>query len=80
LVGDASAALFVLLATTMLSIYKPWGMTAYGIRKQSAAAAEWRPVISQRPRRSGRLVVGGIVAFVLLIVLLHLFGLGLHGH
>lgn len=26
LVGDASAALFVLFATTMLSVYKPWGL------------------------------------------------------
>src|SRR4030095_1684301 len=27
LIGDASAALFVLLMTTTLSVYKPWGMT-----------------------------------------------------
>src|SRR5258707_8900977 len=34
LVGDACAALFVLLVTTALSVYKPWGMTPYGVRKQ----------------------------------------------
>src|SRR5882757_3591223 len=33
LVGDACAALFVLLVTTALSVYKPWGMTSYGLRK-----------------------------------------------
>jgi hypothetical protein len=32
LIGDASAALFVLMLTTTLSVYKPWGMTPYGIR------------------------------------------------
>jgi hypothetical protein len=36
LVGDAAAALFVLCVTTTLSVYKPWGMTPYGIRMQSA--------------------------------------------
>ena len=35
LVGDACAALFVLLVTTTLSVYKPWGMTSYGLRKQN---------------------------------------------
>src|SRR5262249_39099689 len=34
LIGDASAALFVLFVTTTLSVYKPWGMTPYGIRAQ----------------------------------------------
>ena len=29
LVGDACAALFVLLMTTALSVSKPWGMTPY---------------------------------------------------
>lgn len=32
LVGDASAALVVLAVVTVLSIYKPWGLTPYGIR------------------------------------------------
>ncbi|MGH9971363.1 MAG: hypothetical protein ACREBG_26705, partial [Pyrinomonadaceae bacterium] len=34
LVGDAVAALVLLLVATTLSVYKPWGMTAYGRRKQ----------------------------------------------
>ena len=78
LIGDASAALFVLLATTTLSIYKPWGMTAYGIRRQAQSAEDWRPPNYRQPRLSGRLVVGGIVGFVCLIVLLHLFGVRPH--
>lgn len=34
LVGDAVAAIALLLAATVLSVYKPWGLTAYGRRKQ----------------------------------------------
>ena len=34
LVADAVAALLVLLAATILSVYKPWGLTGYGQRKQ----------------------------------------------
>jgi hypothetical protein len=34
LVGDASLAILVLLAVTTLSVFKPWGLTRYGRRKQ----------------------------------------------
>ena len=34
LVGDASFGLMALLAITTLSVYKPWGRTPYGERKQ----------------------------------------------
>ncbi len=33
LVADAGAALMALLVATTLSVYKPWGMTAYGRRR-----------------------------------------------
>jgi hypothetical protein len=79
LVGDAAAALFVLCATTTLSVYKPWGMTPYGSRMQSETTTSWRPA-DRRPRLAGRYVIMGIVGFVLLILALHLFGVGLHGH
>ena len=80
LVGDAAAALFVLLVTTTLSVYKPWGMTPYGIRRESEAAAGRRPGLNRRSRPAGRYVLIGIIGFVLLILILHLFGGGLHGH
>ena len=35
LVADAGAALLVLLAATILSVYKPWGLTGYGRRRQN---------------------------------------------
>lgn len=80
LVGDASAALFVLLITTTLSIYKPWGLTAYGVRVQAAAVGGGRSIIARRPRAAGQYVLFTIIAFVALIVLLHLAGFGMHGH
>jgi hypothetical protein len=80
LIGDASAALFVLMATTALSVYKPWGMTPYGIRKQEEVAAGWRPRSDRRARPPGRYVLIGVIGFVLLILLVHLLGGGLHGH
>ena len=80
LVGDAAAALFVLLVTTTLSVYKPWGMTPYGIRRESEATAGRRLAFNRRSRPAGRYVLIGIIGFVLLIVVLHLFGIGLHGH
>jgi hypothetical protein len=40
LVANASAALFVLVATTVLSIYKPRGMTPYGQRALRREGAE----------------------------------------
>lgn len=40
LVGDAAAALVVLLATTALSVYKPRGMTRRGRRAQRARRGE----------------------------------------
>ena len=80
LVGDAAAALFVLLVTTTLSVYKPWGMTPYGIRRESEATAGRRPASNRRSRPAGRYVVIAIIGFVLLILVLHLLGGGLHGH
>lgn len=79
LVGDACAALFVLLVTTMLSVYKPWGMTSYGLRKQDEVTAAWRPNATRQPARWGRYVLFGVIGLVLLVLLSHLAGGGLHG-
>ena len=32
--GDVSGAVLILLVVTTLSVYKPWGLTRYGRRKQ----------------------------------------------
>jgi hypothetical protein len=79
LVGDACAALFVLVMTTALSVYKPWGMTPYGLRKQRELTAAWRPAVARQVTPWGRYVILGIIGFVLLVLLLHLAG-GMTGH
>ena len=72
LVVDAALAILVLVVATVLSIYKPWGMTRYGQRRRDASTrAEPLP-------RSARLgVVVGCV-LVLAFVILHLLGHGFH--
>ena len=80
LVGDACAALFVLLVTTTLSVYKPWGMTSYGLRRQNGVTTAWRPTSSRQVSPWGRYVLFGIVSVIVLVLLLHLAGIGLHAH
>ena len=84
LVANAGAALLVLLVATTLSVYKPRGMTAYGRRKQyedldDGGVASKRGATASRPRWA---YVSAIIAvvLVLLFVVLHLTGGGLHGH
>ena len=75
LIGDAAAALFVLFATTMLSVIKPWGMTPYGVRVQSRAAGM---TSLSAGRNTSRYFVAGVITFVLLMILLHFTGHGPH--
>jgi hypothetical protein len=58
LVVHAGGGLLVLLATTTLSVYKPWGRTSYGRRKQLERRDTSQPdpprlILSPRPARSG---------------------------
>ncbi len=80
LVADAGAALFVLLVATTLSVYKPWGMTPYGLRKQNEVATAWRRTSTPQPARWGQYVLFGIIGLVLLALLMHFVGGGTHGH
>jgi hypothetical protein len=79
LVLHALGGLVVLITTTTLSIFKPWGMTAYGRRKQQ----ERRQASQEVPRPNGAssrwLYVAAIVAIVLfaLFIIMHLQGGGL---
>ena len=80
----AILALVLLLAATVLGVYKPFGMTAYGRPVRGAAAAvswtSYRRVLGQRVHRhwqyTGWIYVAGIVAIALalLFVILHLTG------
>ena len=72
LVADAAAALVALLMATGLSVYKPRGLTAYGLRMQpESAAGPTRELAAPTPRW----VVAGIIALVLLFVFRHLTGM-----
>jgi hypothetical protein len=94
LVVHAGGGLLVLLVVTTLSVYKPWGMTPYGRRRQherrevSQTGLLFDPDSSAGPDRGSTNIgprwvyVVGIhaIGLVLLFVVLHLAGVGLPGH
>jgi hypothetical protein len=77
-------ALILLLAATVLGIYKPFGMTAYGQRQQGARrTAQRSPLQERKPegiRRWLYLALVLLVAIVLLFVAAHLMGDRSHRH
>jgi hypothetical protein len=84
----AILALILLLAATWLGVYKPFGMTPYGMRQQSAARqtftsiAEPLPLVSapaaSHTARWVYLVGIAAVGLILLVVVSHLTGTGFH--
>lgn len=81
LIADAGAALLVLLVTATLSVYKPWGMTPYGIRKLN----EQQKRVSRRPQNTKKtwllyILTGLIGLVILLFIILHLVSGGLGSH
>ncbi len=76
LVGDAGLAVLTLLVTTTLSVYKPWGRTAYGRRAQYA---EQRGVTTAEDLSIGLKILLAVVGLlVTAFIVLHLAGRGLH--
>jgi len=79
----AAGGLVVLLMVQVLGVYKPWGMTLYGRRKQHAQgdtpAAPHRGSTTGTPRW---LYVSGtiVIVLVLLFIAVHLAGWGPRGH
>lgn len=74
LIGDASAALFVLLAATFISVYKPWGRVEFSINR------EQRNLAFKTDNSTGRYIIIGLVCFVILIAIIHLAGGGMGHH
>ena len=81
----ASLALSLLLAATMLGIYKPLGMTPYGMRKQEEQRLAWAPnrfaattvdatAAGASPRGMYLLAGAVLVVLLLLLAFLHLAG------
>lgn len=71
LVVHAAGGLLLLMAATILSIYKPWGMTAYGRRKQQETSLAVRPPAPGRPSRRGLVITVGIIGLILVFLVLH---------
>jgi hypothetical protein len=82
LVFDASAAIVVLLVTTTLSVYKPWGQTAYAERKDLDRALASPTIHEQsRPLPAGlRLFFAILGMIVAAAIVVHLAGGGMGHH
>lgn len=68
----------VLLVTTILAVYKPWGMTRYGRRKRDAGVEPGYGSSTSTPW--GLYLLLGTIGLVLLFLVLHLIGGGPGGH
>jgi hypothetical protein len=80
LVRAPSVAIVLLLVVTTLGVYKPWGLTPYGQRRQQE-----RRKVRQQPSETPfgvKIFFAAIGALVLVFVVLHLTGHGFehHGH
>jgi hypothetical protein len=96
LVGDAGLAVLVLLVTTILSVYKPWGRTRYGRRKQQQERRETSggrptstpptfPDAANETTGDGlplgvKIFLAAVGVIVVAFVVLHLTGGGLGSH
>ena len=78
LIADAGAALFALLVATSLSVYKPWGLTAYGRRQALASLTSDRVLIPSTMWSSLWLL--GFIVVVALFIVLHLLSGGMGHH
>jgi hypothetical protein len=79
LIADAVAAIVVLLGAITLSVYKPWGTIRYESWQQKTfKAVSGHELTTGRPW--GQYVLLGLGCLILLFVILHLTGGGLHGH
>jgi hypothetical protein len=70
----SGGGLVALLVTTILGVYKPWGLTPYGRRKQISAAGPEPDSSAPTPWRL--YVMLGFIALVLLFLVLHLLSGG----
>ena len=78
LVADAGAAVFALLVATTLSVYKPWGLTSYGLRTESAGVRSDRVLAAST--FWSRLWLVGVIVGVALFIILHLMAGGMGHH
>lgn len=94
LVVHAGGGLLVLLAATVLSVYKPWAMTPYGLRKERERRNVSVAGLPSRHESNAEGVLGSttktprwayvigihVIDLALLFLVLHLTGGGVPGH
>ena len=79
LVRAPSLAILLLVVVTTLGVYKPWGLTRYGRRKQQEGRKVQQLADSKTP--SGvKIFLAVIGVLVLVFVVLHLTGHGFQSH
>jgi hypothetical protein len=84
----AILALILLFAATVLAIYKPFGLTPYGVRQQMQARQGAHPLtvstlpagVTRGARRWESMLWIVALAILGLIIAAHLLGSGTHGH
>lgn len=87
----AAGDLLVVLAAALLSVFKPWGLTPYGLRGASQTALPSRPndavvyvrepEVAIRGLRWGRIIgVHAVILALLFVLVLHVTNGGLHHH
>ena len=52
LVGDASLAIVILIAATVFAVYKPWGLTSYGLKRRRETLSLGAAPIVNKSRRA----------------------------
>lgn len=80
LIADAGAALLVLLIIITISIYKPWGKIQYGPSRKDGQSTAAVNRTSTKRNPLGLYILLTIIGLMLLVGILHLFGIGLGGH
>jgi hypothetical protein len=85
LVGDAGLAVLVLLVITALGVYKPWGRTRYGRRREEQERRRGEATPESEPNGEGlprglKVFLAVIAMLAAAFVVLHLAGGGLGGH
>jgi hypothetical protein len=79
LVRAPSLAILLLLVVTTLGVYKPWGLTRYGRRKQQERRKVQHETENETPL-GVKIFYAVIGVLVLVVVVLHLTGHGFEGH
>jgi hypothetical protein len=77
---DASLAILVLLAATVLSVYKPWGLTARGRAQLVGAGAPAGAAGDGRRSQLKTILIAALVLAALVTVHIVKGGHGFHGH